>query len=156
MEVITIKKTLIIFALTVFLSGAAFVGATTFASAQANNSPYTSLVEKIAAKFGLNKADVQAVFDQDRLDRQAQMETRFEERLTADVNAGKITDAQKQLIIAKRKELQAKRQSEIATIEGKTAVERKELEDWAKQNGIDAKYLFPRFGKGMHMHGMMK
>lgn len=38
----------------------------------------SSIVQKIADKFGLNKSDVQAVFDQDLADRKAAMEGKFE------------------------------------------------------------------------------
>lgn len=136
-------------------------------------NPMSSLVQKIADKFGLKKEDVQAVFDQDRAEhqvemeakraeRQAEMETKYKAQLDQDVKDGKITEAQKELILAKRKELEASRQAEMQNMQGKTAEERKaameakktemekkrkELEDWAKQNGIDLKYLMGGFGR---------
>jgi hypothetical protein len=106
--------------------------------AQDTNSPQT-IVQKIADKFGLKTSDVQAVFDQNRTDRRAEMETKFEEQLTAAVKDGKLTEEQKQLILAKRKELQNSRQ---------------DFKNWATQNGIDIKYLMGGFGmRGGHGPG---
>lgn len=132
--------------------------------AQTSNDPMSSIVQKIADKFGLNKSDVQSVFDQDRADKKIAMEARSEAQLDQDVKDGKITEAQKQLIISKRKELEATRQNQMKNMQGKSQdeikatmeakkatmeAERKSLEDWAKQNGIDVKYLMGGFG----MHG---
>lgn len=131
--------------------------------AQTTDNPTSSLVQKIADKFGLHKSDVQAVFDQDKSDRKANMEKKSEERLDQAVKDGKITEEQKQLIISKQKELQTTRQTQMQSMQGKSQdeikaameankstmeAERKSLEDWAKQNGIDMQYLMGGFGHG--------
>lgn len=113
----------------------------------AGQNPMQSLVQKIADKFGLKKEDVQAVFDQDRSDRRAEMEARNIAQLDQLVKDGKITEAQKQLIINKRKEIEASRQSQMQNMQGKADEERKALEDWAAQNGIAVKYLMGGFGR---------
>jgi hypothetical protein len=121
-------------------------------------NPMSSLVAKIADKFGLKKEDVQAVFDTDRQERQQEMQTKYEEQLSQDVTDKKITEAQKQLIIAKNKELETNRQAKMESTknmtddERKTAMEkeRTELESWAKTNGIDLKYLMGGMGMGGH------
>lgn len=125
------------------------------------------MIQKIADKFGLNKTDVQAVFDQDRTDRKADMEKKFQTDLDQAVKDGKITDSQKQLIISKRTELQDARKKGMQNMQGKSAdeikaameankstmeSERTALEAWAKQNGIDMKYLMGGFGR--HGFGM--
>lgn len=137
---------------------------TTQVFAQTSNYPISSIVQKITDKFGLNKSDVQAVFDQDRADKKTAMKGKSEAQLDQDVKDGKITEAQKQLIISKRKELETTRQNQMQNMQGKSKdeikaameankatmkAERKSLEDWAKQNGIDVKYLLGGFG----MHG---
>lgn len=154
---------------------AAVVGTTLFASTKAyaqevtNVHPMSQLVQKIATKFGLQASDVQAVFDQDRTDRKAEMEKKFEETLIQAVVDGKLTEAQKQLILAKNKELEASRTAhKPEDMQGKTEeerkaameanktkmeVERKALEEWATQNGIDTKYLMGGFGKGPRGEG---
>jgi hypothetical protein len=138
-------------------------GVTLYGSSQAfaQDANGTTLAQKIADKFGLNKNDVQAVFDQARSEHQADMETKYEARLTQLVTEKKITDAQKKLILAKHKELEAKRQSAFASMKDKTPAERKTameaekkaLDDWAKQNGIDVKYLMGGFGGERGMRG---
>lgn len=157
-----LKQKIIMSALAVTLAGGAIFG-TTYAFAQSNTTESSTLVQMIADKFGLNKNDVQGVFDQFKTQRQTQMETKFEDRLTQDVTAGKITEAQKQLIIAKRKELQGNRQAFLESLKNMTAADRKaaldkqhqDLQNWATQNNIDIKYLMPGFGgRGMGMmHG---
>lgn len=157
------NKKILLTSLTVVALGAGLL-TTTRVFAQTSTDPMSSIVQKIADKFGLNKSDVQAVFDQDRADRKTAMEQKFEKQLDQDVKDGKITEAQKQLIIAKRKELETTRQNNMQNMQGKSKdeikagmeankatmeAERKSLEDWAKQNGIDVKYLMGGFG----MHG---
>jgi Skp family chaperone for outer membrane proteins len=127
-----------------------------------------SLVAKIADKFGLKIEDVQEVFDQEKKDRQAEMEAKYLERLNTLVSEGKITDAQKQLILNKHNEMKNKRQTEMQNMQGKTGEERKalmeakrserekerkDLETWATQSGIDVKYLMGGFGKHGGMRG---
>ncbi len=129
-------------------------------------NPMTSLVQKIADKFGLNKDEVQAVFDQSREERQASRQAEYETRLSQLVTDGKITEAQKQLILTKHKEMQANRESEMTTLKDMSASQRRtametrrnELETWATQNGIDSQYVLPGEahgfgGRGMHGFG---
>jgi hypothetical protein len=129
------------------------------AVAQDVQNGYTSLIQKIADKFHLNKDDVKAVFDQERADRMKQMETQYEARLDQLVKDGKINDAQKQLILAKHKELIANRQSAMQNFKTMTPDQRKaamdqqhqDLQNWAKQNNIPLQYLMG--GRGMGMMG---
>lgn len=141
------------------LVGAGLFGIT---NSYADTTPdqYPSIVQKLVSKFNLNESEVKAVFDEDRTERKTQMEKNFEEQLTQLVKDGKITEAQKQLILAKHKELSSQRQSEMEAMKNLTPDERKakmktqrtELEKWAKDNGIDARYLM-RFGhRGMGRH----
>jgi hypothetical protein len=161
-----INKKMLLIPLAALIVTGTTLGVASQAHAQTNNTnPIASIVAKIAQKFGLKEADVQSVFDQDRKDRQTQMEAKYEATLTQDVKDGKITEAQKQLILAKHKELQTKRQSDFANKKNLTPEQRKaemtqekqDLDAWAKQNGIDAKYLFGGgkmgMGRGMGGHG---
>jgi Skp family chaperone for outer membrane proteins len=126
---------------------------------------YTSIAQKIATKFGLKQEDVQAVFDQNKKDHLADMENRYEAKLTQDVTDGKITEQQKQLILTKHQELTSQMKTNIQSLKDKTPAERKaaldkqktDIETWAKQNNIDVKYLFGGFGMKMgRMHRMKK
>lgn len=157
------KKKVIATALVATVVGSGlFAAKQTFAAETTvtTTNPMSSLVQEIATKFGLKTADVQAVFDQNRSEMQAQRETNFEAKLTQDVTDGKITDAQKQLIISKRKELDASRQSKMESIKTMTeeqrkaarAAEKTALETWAKENNLDARYLMFG-GMGGRGHG---
>lgn len=151
------KKQLILTATVLTLIGASAFGAT--AAFAQGSDPSSGLTQRIAEKFGLKQSEVQSVVDQyrseERAERQAEMQAKFQERLAQLVTDGKITEAQKQLILNKHAELQANRDQEFATFKNMTEDERKaameqkrsELESWAKANGIDAQYLMP-FGKG--------
>lgn len=126
----------------------------------------STIVEKLAQKFGLKQADVQSVFDEvhteRQKERQAEMTELLEARLTVAVINKKITEAQKTLILKKHAELQAKRASQAGTWQNLTPEERQnqakkeraELEAWAKQNGIDTSYLMGRMGMGGRGKGM--
>lgn len=156
------NKKLLLTAVTVTVLGAGFFGISAV-SAQTPADPSTSIVQKISEKFGLKKDEVQKVFDEERTARHAEMQAKVEDRLKTLVSEGKITEAQKQLILAKHKELQAERGSIMQNKANMTPEQRKEtmetkrteLETWAKENGIDTQYLF--FGHGMKGfgHGQM-
>lgn len=130
-----------------------------FAQESIAQNPVNSLVQKIADKFGLNRDDVQAVFTEHKSEMKANMSARQEDRLSKLVSEGKITEAQKTLIINKQKELTEKRAANRDSlkdlsreeIRSKMEAERAELEKWATDNGIDIKYLMGPFGRGFHM-----
>lgn len=127
-------------------------------------SPEASLVDKLAAKFGLNKADVQAVFDEEHSEREAAHEARVAERLQKLVDDGTITAEQKSAIEAKIDELKAARESERDSFKDLSADERKakmkeqkaELEQWAEENDLDLTKLrgvLMGGSRGSHDHG---
>lgn len=155
-------KTLIpVFGLLAF--GAVSLAGISFVNAQSATSGYPSIIQKIADKFKLNTADVKAVFDEDRQQHRQQMETLFIQKLDQAVKDGKLTEAQKQLIIVKRQELETSWQTQMQNGSNLTPEQRRTqkqshmqaLKDWATQNGIDIQYLMggPRGHFGM-MHGM--
>lgn len=142
------------------LGAGILTASTAFAqSTTAAQDPMSSLVQKIADKFNLNESEVQAVFDEERGERHATMQADFEKQLSTYVSEGKITEEQKQLILEKRLEINAERESNkgafknLSNEERKTQMEtrRAELEAWATENEIDLQYLMPKGGKG---HGM--
>lgn len=140
----------------IMTASTAFAQSTTTAQ-----DPMSSLVQKIADKFNLNKDEVQAVFDEAHKERHTQMQADFEKQLSQYVSDGKITEQQKQLILEKRKEMEADREAKKDAFKNLSDEERKsqmdqkktELESWAKQNGIDLKYLMPHGGRGPGMGG---
>lgn len=158
--VIKIKRKIIFLMLILTLAGRATIGIR-HAYAQNTQDKYSSIVQKLAVKFGLKESDVQSVFDDVKKVRQNQIQTKLEDKLTQAVKDGKITKAQKQAIIAKHKELQEKRKAQPGNWKNMTPEERRnamqtqkqELENWAKQNNIDLKYFF---GGHMGPKGGMK
>ncbi len=149
------NKKILVVALGVALLGGGLFGATRVSAQSVTNAdPMNALVTKLATKFGLNQSEVQAVFTEHHDEMRKTMEARLSERLSLAVSSGAITEAQKQLIVAKRNELQAKHEAERESMQGKTDAERKaimeshraEVETWATENNIDTKYLFGGFG----------
>lgn len=121
------------------------VGGAGIASAATNgNSSESSIVDKIASKFNLNKTDVQSVFDENREAKQAEREADQKQRLADAVTNGTLTQAQADHITSVH--------NEIKTLRGTTAPKdlsqdvrdqikdkMDALRDWAKDNNIDMK-----------------
>jgi hypothetical protein len=134
------------------------------ASAESGTSnttdPMSSLVQKIASKFNLNKDDVQKLFDEDKTTHEAEREQQIATRLQGFVDDGTITATQKTAIENKLKELKAERESDKETLKDLTDAQRKakmdekktELESWAKEQGLDLTKLKGIFG-GHGGHG---
>ena len=68
--------------------------------ASAQDPTYSTLVTKIAQRFGLPEADVQQVVKEVRAEHMSSLKTKWEDRLSQAVSDGKITETQKQALIA--------------------------------------------------------
>ncbi|OGH07543.1 MAG: hypothetical protein A2171_01475 [Candidatus Levybacteria bacterium RBG_13_35_9] len=153
------KKKLVFPAIALAVLGVSLLGINA-ASADDVTSPHETIIQKLADKFGLNKDEVQKVFDEARDEHQAQMQTRFEERLAQAVKDGKITEAQKTLILNKHKEMQEEREKNMESWKNLTPDERKsqmetkrtKMQTWAKENGIDMQYFLGSGGFGPRGH----
>ncbi len=153
------KKVILPLAAVAFIGAAAF--SATVASAADDTGTQTSLVQKLADTFHVDKSKVQAVFDEHHTEKRAEMEKRYEERLTQAVTDGKITVEQKTKLLAKHEELVAKMEAQKDTFQDKTHEERRaameahrtELETWAKDNDIDIKWLAPMGGHHVKFGG---
>ena len=149
------KKSLLIPALALTMVGTVLFATQTFA--QDTNSPHATLVQHIAEKFNLNKDDVQKVFDEERANRESAQQTKFASRLDQYAKDGKITDAQKKLILDKMSSMNANRAEEVEKLKSMTPDQRNatikaqkdELKTWAKNNGIDLKSLLGVFSPGI-------
>lgn len=153
------KITFPFIALGVLAFGTLITQSNAFADDKINSE--TTIVEKIATKFNLNKDEVQKVFDEERKELHIKMQEKNALRLEALVKEGKITQAQKTLILNKQKEMQKQRENHKEEFKDMTPEERKlkmearrtNIENWAKENGIDPTYLFPSKGM-MSKHGI--
>lgn len=119
-----------------------------------------SLVQEIAAKFNLKQADVQAVVDTHKQEVETYHEQAFTDQLNQAVTDGKLTTAQKDLIITERATVkaQADKIRDMATAtERETALKqlRTDVQDWATKNNIDMKWLRPEGGPRAGHHGGM-
>ena len=128
--------------------GMGSLAATTVVGAESGtdtDNPMSSLVEKIASTFNIDKSKVQAVFDEEREARETERETEQAERLQALVDDGTITSAQKTAIESKLAEMKEEREAERESVDSLSDEERKtkmdekrtELETWAKEQGLD-------------------
>jgi len=158
------RKRLIVAATAVTLSLGAAIPLVANAAQTGTATGRVSLVDQITSKFNLNKADVQKVFDDNRTANQATRAQTAATRLATLVKDGKITQAQADKIQAKRTEMQ----TFMTSLKDKTLAERKaalttertEVTQWAKDNGIDVRYLMigrgGMMGMGGHlgMHGL--
>lgn len=158
-----ISKTLIA-AMAVAFIGVAGVGSMGVASAVTNSVDTPSggisdLVNKIADKFNLDKNEVEKVVEEDRAERKAEKEQRVADKLQELVKDGKLSEEQKDMLLAKRAELQAARESIKEDLKDKTDEERhqymkeqrEKLMQWAEDNDISTKYLHFVMGYGRHI-----
>lgn len=125
------KKSLLIAGAVTTLGLATTLGVGAYA--MGGGSQNNELVTKVAQRFNLNEADVRAVFNEYK---DSERKARTSERLQELVDEGKITLEQKTLIENKLKELEATHDQE-----------REELEAWAKEKGIDLKYVMVHSAK---------
>lgn len=112
---------------------------------------FSSLVDKIAQTFNLDRTKVESVVAGVRNEHRAEMREKLEEhvgnRLDTAVKNGKITEAQKQAILAKlaetKKNFNPDAFKNMTPEERKAAMEkqRADLQAWAKSQGIDPSFI---------------
>lgn len=147
---------------TIGMAGLATAGiANAETSSSSSDNPMSSLVDKIATTFNLDKSKVQEVFDAERTERETQREQQRTEKLQALVDAGTITETQKTAIETKLKEMKAERETnkddlkDLSEDERKAKMDEKReaLDTWAKEQGIDLSELRGVFGGPGGGHG---
>lgn len=119
---------------------------------ETTQSGQSTLLDKLIAKFNLNKEEVEQVVTDYRSERRGQMQAQYQERLNQAVTDGKITEAQKKLILEKHNQLQSQWDAES----NQRQQHREEMQSWAEENNIDLSYLgfgMGRGGKGGGMRG---
>lgn len=151
---INMNKKILIPALIISLAGFSVYGVNQ--ASATDTTGFTSIVQRLSQKFNLNQDEIRTVFEEERAERQTQMVSQFEDRLSQDVSNGKITEAQKQAIIAKHNEIREQytkpdNWQELSRDQRQSLMQEKrtQLENWAKENGIDTSYFFGGFGNGL-------
>lgn len=147
------RKRLIVAAAAATLSLGAAIPLVANAAQATSTTGKVSLVDQIASKFSLKKADVQKLFDDNRTANQATRSQAFTARLATLVKDGQLTQAQADKIQVKQTEIAAFK----ASLKSKTPAERPAamkterdaVAQWAKDNGISASYLMRGHG-GRH------
>ncbi len=138
------------------IGGITYAATTTTTSSGGN----TTLVDKIASRFHLNKSDVQAVFDQDRQAHREQMHTEQQQRLTDAVAAGSLTQAQADHILSVQQEIRnlmgSANPHELSdSVRQQIMTKREELHSWAQTNNISLQDLMGPRGDNAHHGGRM-
>jgi hypothetical protein len=108
---------------------------------------YPVIVKQLAEKLDLDPEEIFKAFKNINEERKENLKKNFEEKLDEAVEEGDITEEQKEAVIAKREEVA----EELQEIKDLPLSERREamkditgdLKEWAKENDIDFKELFP-------------
>lgn len=138
------KRILLMVPVAILLATFAIGAGSVFAKDQSTIT-FPPIIQKIIDKFNLNSDEVRKLIDEERQNQMAKRTTNFEERLTRAIADGKITEAQKTLILAKKVEMEQK----MKDLQGLTKEERKtkskeymqELKTWANSNGIKLNFI---------------
>jgi hypothetical protein len=138
---------------TVTLAGIGGVGVVSAATTDSATQG-TSIVDKLATKFNLNKNEVQAVFDAEHKERHAEMQAERKERLAEAVKADDITQEQADHITKALAEIEVLRgdtnPKDLSDDVRKQIKEKMDaLRDWAEENDVDMKQI----GHGGRGHG---
>jgi hypothetical protein len=135
----------------VYLLGGAALAVTAGLATQSVSAHFrgdSNLAGPLAAKLNLEESVVStaldSVKDENKVARANERKTNYTEMLTAAVSAGKLTEAQKTLLLTKYDEHQVKRDEIRKQMENL----RSETEAWAKTNNIDTQYLMMPGGMG--------
>lgn len=151
-------KTLGIVAVSVLVFGAVGMVGLTQVSAQSESDTYPPIIQNLAEKFGLKETEVHEVFEANR-------EQRHDDRMSALIEDGTLTQEQADLLDAKHEELREKRQElwgQSQTMEERhEAMQafRDEMQTWAEENDIPFDEIRGQergqsriggFGMGMH------
>jgi predicted Fe-S protein YdhL (DUF1289 family) len=133
--------------------GAATVIGTKSVSAYSPSSRQT-IIQKVAARFGLSRGEAQH-----KVPSSQNLDEKVEAVLTKDVKDQKITEEQKQIILAKYRELKStytaenwqsmSREERVAVLESEKA----KLQAWAAENELDVMYLLSKV-RQLRLHRM--
>lgn len=123
-------------------------------AATTTQNPFSSFIQSLAQKLGITQDKVQSAVDTLRTERQKEMQKLYEEKLTQAVKEGKLTEAQKKLLLEKHASLKNQFDADWK----KRQDQRNQLQDWLEKNNIDPQYLFGGYGRmgGGKGQGMQK
>lgn len=138
-----LNKSLLITAMAVIATATVGLSASAFAASNSSHGQ-PSLVQAIADKFHLNKSEVQQVFDQNRADHEQDRQQKLKERLDQAVKDGKLTQDQETKLLTEMQTLHDQQKSSTQTDKrADMKAVHDQLEQWAKDNGIDLSQVMP-------------
>lgn len=132
-------------------------------SVSADTNRPDSLIDRIAARFNLNRSDIEGVMNEERAAHQAERQKEFESRLSDAVQRGAITEEQKKLIEEKHAALKNEREASRDAWRNMSKEERRaehkkrheEMASWMKANNIpDGIMALGMKGSGYKRGGM--
>lgn len=139
------KKTLVTLLTLGVLISTGYFGANAILAEDSNSkNPHSTLITKIAQKFNLNEDEVAAVFDAVRDEKMAEMKQKHEESLSRAVSDGVITEEQKEALLSK-----------MGDFKTKVKLNRRQMQTWFEEQGIDETKLRPYLGFGRVHKGEM-
>lgn len=118
--------------------GAAGISATAIAATDSNSGEYPPIVKRLASTFNLDPAKVNDVFKQQREQNHQNRENKLKSSLDQAVKDGKLTQEQADKLLAKLKSLKAEHKNGDKSNRREVKEDmRAELQQWAKDNGIE-------------------
>lgn len=109
------------------------------------NRKLSPMLQGLVEKFNLNESEVATFVNDQRDANRAQVEADKLDRLNTAVSEGKLTEDQKNALLAKQEENKANRESmqELTREERDTKIKenRDAMKTWAEDNGIDLSVL---------------
>lgn len=124
------------------------VGFASAATSETTNLPRG--MQTIIEKFNLNQDEVVKVLEENRVAHQTEMKVKFEENLAKLVTEGKLTREQKNAIVAKHNEMQAKMTEDREV----NRTLHQEFRTWLESQGIDSTIIRPEAAGHMGSQGM--
>lgn len=116
-------------------------GATLIAVAAEDGADYPPIIQALADRFDLNPDDVKEVFDERHEAKHGEMQQRHEGKLDGAVEAGTLTEEQKDELLQKMSEFRSKmeEQKDLSPAERFEAMKehKEELKTWADENDVD-------------------
>lgn len=128
---------------------ASLAGIGTASAHQGNNGNGDSIVDRLSTTFGLNREEVQTVFDEQKSERQEMRRENREKNLQGLVDSGVISEDQKNALDAKNEERKAAmkelKSQDLTKEEMRTQMNelRSEFKAWASEQGINLDNIHP-------------
>ena len=146
------KQTILILLTLGLVTAGAVFGATLVAMAAEDLDGYPPIIQALAERFNLDPNDVKEVFDEQHEVRKEEMLKSKEERLDGAVEAGKLTGEQKDELLEKQEEMNAK-MAELKDLPPEERFEamkeiKEDFQTWLEESEIDIKGVYGGFGKG--------